>query len=126
MTTWLLNSAVIPAGGYGDYRYSSATWGDLRDAIIGWGTTVVLPADRLSGVIVSRVGYPETARLIERECRLPPHERVPVSREISALAPGDDAWIVRLRYRVGDPTTKGQPVSTDPDDWEVARLERLT
>lgn len=106
MTTWLLNSAVIAVGAHGTYRYAPATWADAAEALKGGAT--------------SRIGYAETADLIERQTGLRPT----LSREGSALAPGDVAYVVRLPYRV-DPTVKGAPTGVADDEWEVARLERL-
>lgn len=108
MTRWLLNSAVIAAGAYGTYCYTAATREDLAAFL------------RTPGVI-SRIGYLETAQMIEQWTSY--HARF--SRESSALAPGDVAFVVRLRYRV-DPSRKGAPVATGEDAWEIGRLERLS
>jgi hypothetical protein len=110
MTTWIINSAVIPAGGYGTYEYRPATRADLRDA--------------LRREHVSRIGYEETARLIEQWTGIMPAH----SREPSNLEPGDVAYVVRLRYRV-DPSRKAgmSPAADARDaDWEIGRLERNT
>lgn len=105
---WLLNSAVLAAGEYGTYRYDPAT----RDELCAF----------LAGEYTSRIGYAETADVVERWTGIRP----PLSRETSALQAGDVAMVVRLRYRV-NPAVKGQPpVGPRPDrDWEIARLERL-
>ena len=106
MTLWLLNSAVIPAGGYGTYRYRSAKQAELREFV------------RRNPV--SRIGYAETAEAIHRWTGVLPAP----SREASALEPGDVAMVVRLRYRV-DPQRKGAPTGASDDDWEIGVLERL-
>ena len=107
MTTWLLNSAVIPAGCWGEWSYAPATWGELGEALYG-------PHE-------SRVGYPEAAALlVERMTGVRPA----VSREASPLAEGDRAYVVRLKYRVAAPGTKGGPSGAGPDDWEVGLLVR--
>jgi hypothetical protein len=103
---WLLNSAVLPAGRYGTYVFAPASWDELREAVS-------------NSPIVSRIGYSETADLIERMTGWRP----PESREAADMEPGDVAFIVRLKYRVVDPGTKGQPTGARLDDWEVARLE---
>jgi hypothetical protein len=108
MTRWLLNSAVIPAGGYGLYQFSPATAGELADFL----------AD---GDYQSRIGYVQTAQMIAAWTGLP---APPLSREDSQLTSGDVAFIVRLRYRV-DPTRKGAPISENPEDWEIGRLTRI-
>lgn len=105
MTKWLLNSAVLPAGAYGTYLYTSATVEDLRRFV----TEGEFP--------ISHIGYQQTADLIEGLTSVP----IPLSRDPSDMKPGDVAMVVRLRYRV-DPTQKGAPVSTKLEDWEIARL----
>lgn len=107
-TRWLLNSAVIPAGGYGTYEYRPATWEELREF--------------MAQGYQSRVGYQETADLISLSTGLPAPT---INRELSELQPGDIAMVVRLRYRVG-PTKKGATVSQSMEDWEVGRLIRVT
>jgi hypothetical protein len=104
---WLLNSAVIAAGAYGTYTYSPATVEDLCDLI--------------EDEHVSRIGYDETASVIEAWTGYRPA----ISRETSALEVGDDAIVVRLRYRV-DPREKGRrPAARDDASWEIAHLERV-
>lgn len=107
MTSWLLNSAVIAAGGYGTYRYEPITWAFLKEIL------QAMP-------VQSRIGYPETAQVIKDQTGV----SVALSRETSELALGDVAYIVRLRYRV-DPMAKGRPTARSLDDWEVGRLTRL-
>jgi hypothetical protein len=111
-TTWMINSAVLAAGEYGTYGYEPCSWDDLRAAIMR-----ALAHDG----VVSRIGYAETADLIERQTGWRP----PLSREPSALAVGDVAYVVRLRYRV-EPARKGAPLGADLAAWEVARLTRLS
>lgn len=110
MTKWLLNSAVIAAGAYGAYEYAPATAEDLREFM-------------RDGQYVSRIGYPETAQVIAVLSGLPAPE---ISRETSEMQVGDEAMIVRLRYRIGDPRTKGHATGANPDAWEIARLKRTT
>ena len=107
---WLLNSAGLACGAYGMYRYSEATWADVAE-------DMRVNRDR----VVSRIGYVQTAALIERKTGFRPA----ISRENSILAEGDYAYVVRLPYRV-DPTTKGTAVLIADDEWEVALLERLS
>ncbi len=138
MTTYLLNSAVIAAGAYGTYRYSPASWEELRKVVGGPGptswvdhqgkTTLIHTWDELRQAIteperpISRIGYPETAALIEAVTGWRP----PISRETSPLEPGDVAYVVRLRYRVANPARKGEPTGARLEDWELGRLERLS
>jgi hypothetical protein len=106
VTRWLLNSAVLPAGAYGIYRYTAATVEELR-AYVGQP-------------YVSRIGYPETAEVIERWTGVRPA----LSHETSPLAVGDTAMVVRLRHRV-DPRDKGRRLALGDEAWEVSRLERV-
>lgn len=48
-----------------------------------------------------------------------------LSREASPLAPGDEAAVVRLAYRIGDPAAKGRECPAD-DAWVVEHMRRLT
>jgi hypothetical protein len=121
MAVWLLNSAVLPAGAYGAYRYAAASWRDVREALAR-AHVVVHAAGCACGRphVLSRIGYAETAHLIQRMTGVD----VPLSREVSALAPGDRALVVRLRFRVADPTEKGALGDHPLDAWEVAWLVR--
>jgi len=101
---YLLNSAVITAEGVYEYRLvtpqEAAEW--IRRG--GW---------------VSRIGYPQTADHIEKLSGVRPT----LSREASPMGVGDEALVVRLRYRVADPSTKGQ---IQEEDWEYGLLRRLS
>lgn len=104
MTTWLLNSAVMPAGCYGEYTYSPTTWSELSVAL-------------KNGGIVSRIGYVETVDLIQTMTGIRP----PLSTDVSEFEDGDTAWIVRLKYRV-QRDRKGLPTEATSRDWEVGRI----
>jgi len=101
---YLLNSAVIT--GPGTYTYQLATaeeaarW--LQDH--PW---------------VSRVGYPATAAHIEKLCG----NRPPLSRDATAMRSGDEALVVRLKYRISSPDQKQAHVP-GPDDWEYGILKK--
>jgi len=84
---WILNSAVIASGAFGRYEYRPMTHDEARAWV-------------LAGPYRSAVGYPETAQYIARVLRVPAPA---LSRQASPLAPGDEALVVRLRYRVGAP-----------------------
>jgi len=102
---YLMNSAVMPAGNYGTYRYQPATLGDLREVMHGG-----------HGPVTSCIGYNQNADLIERWTGLRPQ----VTRTETQFKDGDRALVMRLRVRVSNPITKGAPVSSDPEDWELA------
>ncbi|MBX6770898.1 MAG: DUF1874 domain-containing protein [Chloroflexi bacterium] len=99
---YLLNSAVITRPGR--YTYRLIDLAEAREWLA-------------RGPVASRVGYPETADFIHQALGV----RVPLSREASAMEPGDEALVVRLKYRVADPSLKGR-VAPGPDDWEVGLL----
>jgi hypothetical protein len=105
---YLMNSAVMPAGCYGTYRYWPATIEDLRAVLRGE-----------LGEWSSAIGYPQNVALIERWTGV----IVPVNRVETRFTNGDKALVMRLTRRVYNPATKGQPVSENPDDWEFAWVE---
>ena len=100
---YLLNSAVITQPGRYTYSLVSANeaakW--IREG--GW---------------VSRIGYPATAEHIQALSGILPN----VSREATVMKPGDEALVVRLKYRMQDPGQKAvfQP---GPEDWEYGILK---
>lgn len=104
---YLLNSAVIPAGEYGDYRYTPATKAELREFLLG--------------DFLSRVGYQQTADFIENITGV----KITLSRDVSRMQPGDEAMVVRLPYRV-HPLGKGSYQLVNDDLWEIGRLVRLS
>jgi len=104
---WVVNSAVIPAGGFGTYTYDRLTWGELS----AW-----LHADRFR----SCVGYTGNQLKILEMTGV----HCPISRDPSPMKPGDEAAVVRLRFRVDDPHLKGELAIRD-DEWEVGLLCRL-
>lgn len=102
---YIMNSAVMPAGNYGTYRYSPATVEDLAAVLRGE-----------YGPVQSCIGYPQNADLIEGWTGIRPE----IARIETRFKPGDRAIVMRLTRRVTDPGTKGAPVSADPADWEFA------
>jgi len=104
----MLNSAVIASGAFGRYEYRPMT----RDEARAWV---------LAGPYRSAVGYPETAQYIARHLDVPAPA---LSRDASPLAAGDEALVVRLRYRMADPTAKGRPTGARDSDWELGLLRR--
>jgi len=100
----LVNAAMVPNEGTFTYRHVSAdvagTW------LMAYGPTAI-----------SYVGYPQTAEHIKSLSGL----RVALNRAKCAMNEGDEALVVKLAYRVTDPTTKGQP---QPEDWEYGLLRR--
>ncbi len=115
MAYLLLNAAMVPNEGTFVYRVISreeaAEWLSRRLKTAGHRT--VIDAD-------SYIGYPQTAEHIHSLARAaaPPAIR----RTKTFMAPGDEALVVKLAYRVSDPGTKGQP---QPEDWEYGILRRL-
>jgi hypothetical protein len=101
MAYWLLNSAVITAPG--TYTYRLLTEREAADWLHAHPDAV------------SRVGYPATADHIAALCG----RRPALSREASVMAPGDEALVVRLPYRVQDPATKAAHA---PQAWEYGLL----
>ncbi len=87
----LLNAAVMPTEGvYTLKRISKSKFQALLQEADGTGN------------LQSYIGYPETARLIERLTGI----EVEVSREQAELTPGDSMLIVKLRHRIAGPASK--------------------
>lgn len=99
---YLLNSAVIT--GPGEYSYRLVT----AEEAAAW---------LKEKSFVSRIGYPATADHIERLSGIRPE----LSREATSMRPGDEALIVRLKYRLADPGQKANH-APGPDDWEYGIL----
>ena len=110
MTTVLLNSSMMPDEGV----YI------LRKINRGEFARLVADAHR-RGDLESYVGYPETARHIERVSGVP----VPVNREPTRLDDQATILICKLAYRVQDPGSKGKLQPSDGDyEYYVALYER--
>ena len=107
---YLMNSAVMPSGNYEFYRYAPADLTELESILLG-----------LEGEFKSCLGYKENADLIEKWTGIRPE----INRIETRFEPRDQAFVMRLKKRVADPATKGQPVSEDPDDWEFAWMNFL-
>lgn len=99
---YLLNSAVITGPGKYSYRLvtaeEAATW--LREK-----------------PFVSRIGYPATADHIKKLSGIRPE----LSREATSMRPGDEALVIRLKYRLTDPNQKPNH-APGPDNWEYGIL----
>lgn len=100
---YLLNSAVITAPGVYEYRLITPEEAAAFVRSGGWE---------------SRIGYPQTAAHIETISGVRPS----LSREATVMRPGDVALVVRLRYRVTDPSRKGETLPVRPEDWEYGLL----
>lgn len=61
----------------------------------------------------SYIGYPQTAEYMSKVLGV----NVEVNREEMQLKDGDMMLVCKLKYRVKDPTTKGQEVSEDDFEW---------
>lgn len=94
----LLNSAMMPA--FGRYDYA-----ELSPEAFANEVWAAYHSERL----ISYIGYQQTADLISQLAGMP----IAVSREQTELEDGDVLLIARLRYRVADPKTKGEPVPED-------------
>lgn len=105
---YLMNSAVMPAGCFGRYDYRPATIDDLRAVVRG---------ER--GEWISCLGYPQNCELVERWTGVRP----PLNRTETRFADGDQALVMRLRYRIAEGARKGAPVSGDVAEWEFATVE---
>ncbi len=101
----IMNSAVMPAGNFGNYRYTPASVKELADVVQG-----------RRGDWQSAVGYPQNIQLIAVWTGV----TIPLARIETEFSDGDCAIVMRLKKRVANPATKGTPVSENPEDWEFA------
>ena len=110
MEVVLLNSSMMPSEGlYILRRVSRKFFAEL-----------IADAHR-RGNLRSYIGYPETARHIERIARVPIH----VNRAATQLPEQALIAICTLKYRVSDPATKGQLQPGDEDyEYFVATYDR--
>lgn len=109
MTRYLLNSCVIAAGREADGTYTKRT---VNETFASAWLQV--------GPFVSRIGYPSTADYLRS---LAPGVEVPLSREMSTLAAGDEALVCRLVYRV-EPADK-RNYTPQPGDFVLELLRRI-
>ena len=98
---YIFNSAVI--GRPGHYEYKLLTELEAEDWL-------------RQGRLVSRVGYRQTVRFIEERFGV----HCSLSHEPMVMQPGDEALVVRLKYRLPDPVVKITPA----EDWEIGLLKR--
>ena len=99
---YVLNSAVITGPGVYGYRLIS------KEDAAAW-----VQAEEFA----SRVGYPNTAQHIKDISGIRP----PLSREATAMQPGDEALVVRLKYRMTNPGDKAT-FAPGAEDWEYGIL----
>ena len=102
----LLNAAVMPREGI--YVSRAITLREYAE--------MVRHAHQ-SGEMVSYIGYPETALLVEDLTGVP----IPVCRDSTPVEDGDILLVARLKYRVPNPRDKGR-MHTGIDDYEFFRI----
>jgi hypothetical protein len=96
----LLNSAAMPASGTYFLREFSQ-----KD----WVKAIQIAANEDS--IQSYIGYPDTAKHVQEITGLP----IEVNRSEVTLGKAATLFIVKLKYRIADPTQKGQFVPSETD-----------
>lgn len=104
---YLLNSAVIPVGCDGVYRYRTVS----KEEAVTWLQT---------NEFESRVGYPENALFIHRISGV----HVMVERSEHSMEIGDEALVLRLVYRQQDGNKRNRTKPTD-EDFIFGIMERL-
>ena len=102
---YLMNSAVMPAGCFGTYRYFP-----MAADTFGWYLK--------TQPVVSTIGYPQNVELLKEWFGV----EVALNRVEVVLEPGDQVLVMRLKRRIADPTTKGAAVSNDISMWEFAHV----
>jgi len=101
----LFNAAVIPSPGKYEYIALSV------EQAVKW---------LKEGYDLSFIGYPATADFIEKISGTRPE----LSREKFDMQPGDEALIVKLKYRLQDPNQKGKFTPSD-EDYEFGILKKM-
>lgn len=101
----LFNAAVIPSPGKYEYIALSV------ERAVKW---------LKEGYDLSFIGYPATADFIEKISG----KRPELSREKFVLQPGDEALIVKLKYRLQNPSQKGKFTPSD-EDYEFGILKKM-
>jgi hypothetical protein len=109
-TAYLMNSAVIPSGTSGTYRY---TWYAETD-----GTLARFIKDKHP---VSRIGYADACDMVQD---MSGGYRPRLSRSAALIEPGDCAMVIRLKYRLADTGPKRVRMK-NKEDYEIGLLERL-
>lgn len=102
---YLINSSVITSDGL----YSLDTIGAVQ-----------FVSELKETDFISTIGYQETADLVADMIGKP----VPVSREQITMKTGDVAYVVKLKYRINDPKTKGQ-VSYSSMDYQFQKMVKV-
>ena len=103
----LVNAAVMPRSGV-----------YISRAITAREYAEIVRRAYESGEMVSYIGYPETARILEDLTGVP----IPVSRDSTPVVDGDLLLVARLTYRVANPAAKGR-VQASLDDYEFFAVE---
>ncbi len=103
----LLNAAVMPTEDH--YTLQQISHTEFRTLLRGAAA---------SDNFRSYIGYPETARLIEKMTGV----KIAVSREQAILDTGDVMLIVKLHHRVTDPSTK-MTLEPSIDDFEFYQCD---
>ena len=102
----LINAAMIPAGQSGLWRYHVIS----RQDAIAW-------LRHYAATATSYIGYMDNVALINRLAGV----QVEMSRQVAHFGVGDEALVMRLKYRVRDPGRKGKFVP-NPEDFEWGLL----
>ena len=105
MNIYLMNSAVMPAGAFGTYRYFP-----MNPETFGFYLK--------TQPVQSRIGYQQNTDLLRQWFGV----EVELNRTEVQLESGDQMLIMRLKRRVADPTAKGAPQSSDISAWEFAHV----
>ena len=105
----LLNAAMMPAhtGVYQSWEIDATEFATrVRQAF-------------MQKNLKSYIGYPETAQILTDFCNV----EIPINRAETKIEHGDTLLIAKLKYRVNNPRTKGEPLNLTIEDFEFRVVE---
>ncbi len=110
MKVRLVNSAVMPQPGV--YRAERITKDEFCH-LVKWS--------HQRGILVSYIGYQQNIELIKRWTGV----EVELNRGMTELEDGDLMLVMKLKYRVADPSKKGEQVSESDFEFMTVRYQAL-
>ena len=109
MTVRLLNSAMIPCEGTYKARYISKE-----------EFCLLLKEAYNKNKLISYIGYPQNTELIRKWTGI----RLNLNRKTTTLNDGDIILVMKLKYRIENPSKKGKPVSEEDFEFMLISYKK--